>query len=94
MLKLAGKGDSFEENKRKIRECITSGKAFDKLKELVQKQGGDVSFLEDISKFPKARIIEEVKSQKEGYIKELNAEEIGKVSMNLGARTNKKRRCN
>ena len=55
MLKLAGKGDNLEENKRKMLENIQNGKALTKFKELVQNQDGDISYLEDIAKFKKAK---------------------------------------
>ena len=85
MIKLAGKGDNIEENKNKLLENIKDGKAYDKFVELVQNQGGDISYLEDVNKFEKATIIKEVRAEEEGYIKEINAETIGKISCTLGA---------
>lgn len=82
---LAGKGDNIEENKKKISEQIQNGKAFTKFKELVQNQGGDVHYLEDISKFPKTKFTEEIKAKKSGYIEKLDARKIGEVSCALGA---------
>ena len=85
MIKLAGKGDNIEENKNKLLENIKNGKAYNKFVELVQNQGGDISYLEDVNKFEKATIIKEVRAEEEGYIKEINAETIGKISCDLGA---------
>ncbi len=85
MLKLAGKGDELEENKQKMLENIQNGKALAKLKELVQNQGGDISYIEDTSKFKKAKHILPVVLESEGIIKELKAEKIGKLSVFLGA---------
>ena len=85
MLKLAGKGDELEKNKQKMLENIQNGKALAKLKELVQNQGGDISYIEDTSKFKKAKHILPVVLESEGIIKELKAEEIGKLSVFLGA---------
>ena len=85
MIKLAGKGDAIEENKNKLLENIKNGKAYDKFVELVQNQGGDISYIEDVNKFEKAPIIKEVRAEEEGYIKEINAETIGKISCALGA---------
>ena len=84
MLKLAGKGNDLEENKKKMLENIQNGKALEKLKELVKNQGGDVSYIEDTSKFKKAKYIMPVILQKDGIVKELKAEEIGKLSVFLG----------
>ena len=90
MLKLAGKGNDLEENKRRMMENINNGKALDKFRELVINQGGDVSYIDDVNKFNKAKYILPVKLEKEGTVKELKAEEVGKLSVFLGAGRMKK----
>ena len=90
MIQLAGKGDDIEKNKVKLLENIKNGKAYDKFLELVQNQGGDITYLQDLNKLPKANYIEPIYSIKEGYIKEINSKEIGKLSCMLGAGRNKK----
>ena len=90
MIKLAGKGENLEENKLKMMQNIKNGKALSKFKELVKNQGGDVSYIEDTNKFKRAKFIIPVKIEKEGIIKEIKAEEIGKLSVLLGAGRMKK----
>ena len=85
MLKLAGKGDNLDKNKEMMMENIYNKKALNKFKELVQNQGGDVTYIEDTNKFSKARYILPVVLEKEGIVRKLNAEEIGKLSVFLGA---------
>lgn len=85
MLKLAGKGENIEENKQKMKACIANGKAFTKFKELVENQGGDVRYLTNPERFQEARIVLPVLAKETGWVAELKAEEIGKVSMHLGA---------
>ena len=85
MIQLAGKGNSIEENKLKLLENIENGKAFEKLKEMVQNQGGDITYLEDTTKFEKSKYISAVVTEKVGTVKEINAEEIGKLACYLGA---------
>lgn len=85
MLKLAGKGENIEENKNKIKDTIETKKAFHKFVELAQNQGGDITYIENTEKFSKAKYEIEVLSKSEGYIKEMNAEEIGKLASKLGA---------
>ncbi len=85
MVKLAGKGENINENKEKLLGNIENGKAYNKFIELVQNQGGDIEYVRDINKFKKAEIIREVKSTNEGFVQEINAEEIGKLSCELGA---------
>lgn len=85
MIQLAGKGDNLEENRLKMIENIENGSAYNKFKEMVQNQGGDVSYLEDTNKFEKSKYISAVVAENAGVIKEINAEEIGKVACYLGA---------
>lgn len=90
IIKLSGNGDNIEENKLKIMENIKNKKAYNKFLELVSKQGGDVSFIENTEKFEKAKYIIPVVAKKEGYISELDALAVGKISVNLGAGRMKK----
>ena len=85
ILKLDGKGNDIEENKKKIEEAIRTGKAYSKFIELVANQGGDISYIEDTNKFEKAKYKLPVRVTKDGYIKSLNAEEVGKIASFLGA---------
>ncbi|WP_025641173.1 pyrimidine-nucleoside phosphorylase [Schnuerera ultunensis] len=85
LLLLAKKVEKEEEAKKLLKEIIDSGAAYNKFKELVKWQGGDVNQIENPELLPKAKYIIEVKSEKEGYIKSLNAEEIGKCALKLGA---------
>ena len=85
MIKLAGLGDDIEENKQKMIECIDSGNAYIKFLELIENQGGDVSYINDVSKFENAKFVYPVLSEKSGYIKNIQAEMLGKISCELGA---------
>lgn len=85
IIKLAGMGDNLEENKLKILENIQNGKAYNKFLELVQNQNGDIEYIKNTNKFEKAKYILPVISNKDGFVSSLNAEKIGKISVNLGA---------
>lgn len=85
MIKLADLGDDVEENKERMIEAIKNGLAFKKFKEMVKNQGGDVSYLDDTNKFEKSKYVFEVKSNRNGILQEINAEDIGKVACFLGA---------
>ena len=85
MIRLAGKGEDIEENKKKMLENILNGKAYQKFEEMVQNQGGDISYLQDTRKFEKSKYISAVVTEKTGYVQEIDAEEIGKLSCYLGA---------
>ena len=85
MIKLAGLGDNIEENKNKMIENIYNGKAYNKFLEMVENQGGDISYIENLEKFPKAKFIKQIIAKQSGYIYEINAKDVGKVTCNLGA---------
>jgi len=85
IIKLAGRGENLEENKEKMLENIKSGKAYHKFLELVQKQNGDISYIESPENFKRATYILPVISEVSGYVSELNAEKVGRISVDLGA---------
>lgn len=85
MVQLAGKGEDIEENKVRLLENIENGKGYEKFIQLVENQGGDSSYIKDTNQFPKASYIENVCSQKSGYIQSMNAKEVGKIVCDLGA---------
>ena len=90
MLYLANKVQDLEEGKRLILDNIKNGKAYEKFKELVQNQGGDISYIENTDKFEKAKYIVPIIADKEGIISKIDAYEIGKLSCYLGAGREKK----
>ena len=85
IIKLSGKGDNLEENKKMILENLQNGKAYNKFLELIENQNGNTEYIKDTSKFEKAKYIIPVMAEKEGFIEELNAEKVGKISVLLGA---------
>ncbi len=85
IIKLSGKGDNLEENKKLIIDSIQSGKAYNKFLELVKNQNGDIEYIKDLEKFEKAKYIKPLLAKEEGYIKSINAEKVGKLSVYLGA---------
>ena len=84
MMYLSGKYPDIEKNRELVLEVIENGKAFEKFKELIQKQGGDISYIENLSKFEKAPIIVPVISEKAGLVEELDAGKVGKAGLELG----------
>ena len=90
MLILADKANSLEEGKTKILENLKNGKGYEKFIELVQNQGGDISYIENTDKFAKAKYILPIIAEKSGVVEELDAYKIGKLSVFLGAGRMKK----
>ena len=87
MLYLAGLGT---ENECRVlaNNAIKSGNAFNKFREMVVAQGGDVSVIDDPSKFPEAKYKENVYAEKSGYISKVDTEGYGIASLMLGAGRN------
>ena len=84
MLKQAKCVATIEEGRQKLHDAIYSGAAFDKFVKMIEAQGGDISYILHPEKFPLAKNIIEIHSDKEGYVNTLNALEIGVSSMRLG----------
>lgn len=80
IMKMAGKGNNIEENKKMILKNISNGKAYKKFVELIKKQYGDIEYLKNIEK---AKYIVPIKSKETGFITSLSAEKIGKISLEL-----------
>ena len=76
--------NSLEEAKKLLQGQISNGEAFNKLVELVREQGGDETYILDTNKFIKAKEIVPVIAKESGYVKYINALEIGISSMLLG----------
>ena len=85
MLHQAKAVKNLSEGKKKIKEQIANGQGFKKLKEFVKAQGGDVSYIEDPSKFPVCKNVLEVKAKSDCYVSKIFALNLGELSMNLGA---------
>ena len=72
------------EARKALEENIKNGKAFEKFKEFVKAQGGDVEYIDHPEKFPVSKNLIEIKSEHEGYIKTIDALTIGLGSCHLG----------
>ena len=75
---------NVEDARKALLENIKNGKAFEKFKEFVKAQGGDLDYIVHPEKFPVSKNLIEIKSDNEGYIKTIDALEIGLGSCHLG----------
>ncbi len=79
-----------DEGYKMAEDALISGKAFEKFKQFIAKQGGDTKLTENPDLFKKAKTVHKVIANKSGYITFMDAEKIGLASVVLGAgRTNK-----
>lgn len=85
MLLLAKRVDTLEEGRALLKENIDNGNALNKLKEFVLAQGGDISYIDDTSKFESAKYKIEVIAESNGMVTKINAQEVGIIAMEIGA---------
>jgi pyrimidine-nucleoside phosphorylase len=90
MLLLSGKYEGYDQARSEAEAALGDGRAFSKFHQLVEAQGGDVSFIDDPSKLPSAPITLELEAGSGGYIHQIHACEVGLTAMELGAGRAKK----
>ena len=66
-------------------KAIQHGSAWEKFRQLVIAQGGDVSVLDNPDRLPMAGTVEVVKSPRSGYLSRIHARMIGEAAVLLGA---------
>lgn len=84
MLEMAGKGNA-DECRRLAVEAISSGSAMEKLRLMIELQGGNPRIIDDYALLPQPKFSTDVLAQRSGYITEINSEEIGLTALRLGA---------
>lgn len=85
ILEIAGKGKNREECVNLAEEAISSGKALEIFRKTVALQGGDPEICNNTSLLPRADYKYKVKAAYDMKITGFNCEEIGMVSLLLGA---------
>jgi pyrimidine-nucleoside phosphorylase len=85
MVMLGGKAKTIDEGVVKCKEAIKSGAAYNKFLQMVERQGGDKSFIEDLTKYQKSKFSIEVKSNSAGFVENIDALEVGFVGIMVGA---------
>ena len=72
------------EGRLMLEKCVKDGSAFNKFVEMVRAQDGDVEYILHPEKFQLAKNIIPIYAKEEGYVKSIDALEIGLSSMTLG----------
>jgi pyrimidine-nucleoside phosphorylase len=85
MLVLGGLVTNEQEGRTKLEEIMATGKAVEKLAEMVEAQGGDKRDVYEMDRLPKATIIHEVVASENGHLTAIDAEAVGHSSVVLGA---------
>ncbi len=85
MLSLGKEGLSYKEGRSLAEETLDSGAAYGKFLDMVEGQGGDLSYIENMDKFQRAACERELTAGEEGYISSMDTEGIGITAGILGA---------
>lgn len=84
MLVSGGIAKNYGAARAMLRETIVNGSALEKLADMVEAQGGRREQVYDPSSLPDAKLVRDVRIDKAGYVKHIDAERIGLASMHLG----------
>ncbi len=84
MLYVAGKGNA-EKCREMAENAVSSGKALDKLREMIELQNGNPMVIDDYSLFEQPKHSKEIFASEDGYITGISCEKTGLISLKLGA---------
>ena len=85
MIWLGKKAESIEQGVEISKKMIESGKAWEKFVQIVKRQQGSVDMIQKPENYPQSKFSYELKADKNGFIKSINALEMGLASVALGA---------
>jgi pyrimidine-nucleoside phosphorylase len=84
MLHLGGVSNSVAEGTQLSAQLISSGKALEKFKQMIDLQGGDARVIDDANRLSQAKSTTQVVSPKSGFISSMQCEQIGTACVILG----------
>jgi pyrimidine-nucleoside phosphorylase len=84
MLHLGGASETVAEGKQESAKLISSGKALEKFRQMIELQGGDPCVIDDARRLPQARHTMQIASAKAGYVSSMQCEQIGTACVILG----------
>jgi pyrimidine-nucleoside phosphorylase len=90
LLHLAGAAASLRAARALAEAALGDGRAIEKFRQLVQAQGGDVAAVDNPDHLPRASLVETVAAPRSGYLRLVDAAEVGQAAVELGAGREKK----
>lgn len=85
MLCIGNRAAELEQGRNLAEQALSNGTAWEKFRVLVGAQGGDVSYVDQPDRLPRARFAKTVASPQSGWVTSLDARAIGEASVALGA---------
>ena len=80
-----GRAASLPAARELAETAVASGQAWEKFRQLVIAQGGDVRYIDEPERFPKAQLEERILAERSGALARVNAMNVGEASVLLGA---------
>jgi len=90
LVMLGKKAKNLIQARQMVEDVLKNGKAWEKFRQMVIAQGGDVKFIDQPDLLPKANFIETTNADQNGYLHWIDARMIGETSVDLGAGRAKK----
>lgn len=90
LLVIGKRAKYLDDGRAQAEKAMANGSAFEKFRALVKAQGGDVSYVDEPSKFPRAKYVEVVESPMDGNLSQVQARSVGEASVILGGGRAKK----
>jgi pyrimidine-nucleoside phosphorylase len=90
MLVMGKLAQNEQQGRLMAEQALSGGKALTRFRELVSAQGGDVSYVDNLDKFPRATFQEVIPAEMTGYLCQVDARRVGEASVLLGAGRAKK----
>lgn len=85
MLIVAGLTDSEADAEARVRGAMASGAGVEKLRQIIENQGGDPRVVDDYSRMPSTPDRVTVTAPRDGFVGGLQAEMVGRAAVALGA---------
>lgn len=84
VVRLSRRCEDIESALTLVLDKLTSGAAWEKFRELVEAQGGDVDAIEEPDRLPQAELVQDVPAPRSGYVDGIHAAEVGLAVVDLG----------
>lgn len=83
-------GKDVNQIREEVKQKLINGEAYNKFREFVIAQNGDISVIDNLELLPSAKNMIKLYSNQEGYVESINAEKLGIAAMMLGGGRAKK----
>lgn len=90
MLKLGRAAKNYEEGRNRLEKILKDGTGFNKFKEMIAAQGGNLEIIDNPELLPLAKYSTKIKAEISGYVQKIDSRLVGESAMLLGAGREKK----